>query len=128
VSSPALIEKTRSVVTDGSGQYQIIDLRPGVYEVTFALSGFSTVKREGVELAGSFTATINVEMKVGSVTETVTVSGESPIVDVSGTTQQRVSRKKWSTRFRPAAVISSWRADSGRDRHQPGRRRSNTPG
>ena len=94
VSSPALIEKTRSVVTDGSGQYQIIDLRPGVYEVTFALSGFSTVKREGVELAGSFTATINVEMKVGSVTETVTVSGESPIVDVSGTTQQRVIPKE----------------------------------
>ena len=94
VSSPALIEKTRSVVTDGSGQYQIIDLRPGVYEMTFALSGFSTVKREGVELAGSFTATINVEMKVGSVTETVTVSGESPIVDVSGTTQQRVIPKE----------------------------------
>jgi hypothetical protein len=94
VSSPALIEKTRSVVTDGSGQYQIIDLRPGVYEVTFSLSGFSTVKREGLELAGSFTATINVEMKVGSVTETVTVSGESPIVDISGTAQQRVIPKE----------------------------------
>jgi hypothetical protein len=93
-ASPALIEKVRSVVTDGGGQYRIIDLRPGTYVVTFSLPGFATVKREGLELAGSFTATINVEMKVGSVTETVTVTGESPIVDVSGTTQQRVIAKE----------------------------------
>ena len=58
-SSPALIEKTRTVVTDGTGQYKIVDLRPGTYAVTFTLSGFSTVKREGIELAGSFAATVN---------------------------------------------------------------------
>ena len=93
-SSPALIERVRSVVSDGSGQYRIVDLRPGAYTLTFTLQGFSTARREGIELAGSFTATVNVEMKVGSVTETVTVTGESPIVDVQGTTQQRVIDKE----------------------------------
>jgi hypothetical protein len=92
-ASPALIEKTRSVVTDSTGQYRIVDLRPGTYEVTFTLPGFATVKREGVELTGSFTATINAEMKVGAVAETVTVTGESPIVDVQGATEQRVISK-----------------------------------
>ena len=81
-SSPALIEKVRSVVTDGTGQYRIVDLRPGVYAVTFALSGFSTFKRDGVELTGSFVATINADLRVGSLAETITVTGESPIVDV----------------------------------------------
>jgi hypothetical protein len=92
-SSPALIEKTRSVITDSTGQYRIVDLRPGVYDVTFTLSGFASLKREDVELTGSFTAAINVELKVGSVAETVTVSGESPIVDIQGSTQQRVISK-----------------------------------
>ena len=64
-SSPALIEKTRSVVTDGSGQYKIEQLRPGPYTVTFTLTGFNTVKREGIELAGSFAATVSVDMRVG---------------------------------------------------------------
>ena len=64
-SSPALIEKTRSVVTNGAGQYAIENLRPGTYTVTFTLTGFSTVKREGIELTGSFTATVNADMKVG---------------------------------------------------------------
>ena len=64
-SSPALIEKVRSVVTDGSGQYRIIDLRPGTYAVTFTLPGFSTVRREGIELTGTFVATVNVELRVG---------------------------------------------------------------
>src|SRR5205085_1280298 len=64
VSSPALIEKTRSTVTDGSGLYQIISLPPGTYSVTFTLPGFSTVKREGIELSGSFIATINADLKV----------------------------------------------------------------
>ena len=89
-SSPALIEKVRTAVTDGTGQYRIVDLRPGGYAVTFALPGFTTVRREGVELAGSFTATVNVELRVGALEETVTVTGESPIVDVQGTTRQRV--------------------------------------
>src|SRR6201997_1214414 len=81
-SSPVLIEKTRTVVTDASGQYKIVDLRPGTYSVTFTLTGFAGVKREGVELTGSFAATVNAELKVGSVAETVTVTGESPIVDI----------------------------------------------
>src|SRR5690242_21695858 len=89
-ASPALIEKVRSVVTDGEGQYKIIDLRPGAYTVTFALAGFNTVKRDGIELAGSFTATVNAEMRVGSLEETITVSGASPIVDVQSTAQQKV--------------------------------------
>src|SRR3954454_16057189 len=65
-ASPALIEKVRSVVTDGTGQYRIVDLRPGTYAVTFTLTGFSTVKREGVELAGSGTVQINADLKVGT--------------------------------------------------------------
>src|SRR6202521_4266228 len=73
-SSPALIEKSRSVVTDGEGQYKIVDLRPGAYTITCSLPGFSTVTREGLELTTGFTATVNVEMKVGSVAETITVS------------------------------------------------------
>ena len=87
-SSPALIEKTRSAVTDGTGQYRIIDLRPGTYTVTFTLTGFASVKREGIELSGSFTASINADMKVGAVEETITVSGETPIVDVQSTRRQ----------------------------------------
>src|SRR5689334_19753356 len=81
-SSPALIEKTRSAVTDGTGQYRIENLRPGTYTVTFTLQGFTTVRREGIELTGSFTANVNADLKVGQVAETVVVSGESPIVDV----------------------------------------------
>ena len=89
-SSPALIEKVRSATTDGSGQFRIVDLRPGAYVVTFSLPGFTTVKREGVELTGSFTATINADMRVGAVEETITVSGEAPTVDVQSTARQRV--------------------------------------
>jgi Carboxypeptidase regulatory-like domain len=81
-TSPALIEKVRSTVSDGTGQYRIEDLRPGIYSVTFTLQGFNTFRREGVELTGSFTATINAELKIGALAETITVSGESPIVDV----------------------------------------------
>ena len=90
VESPALIERVRTTVTDGGGQYRVIDLRPGAYTVTFRLSGFSVVAREGVELTGSFVATVNAELRVGSFEETITVSGESPIVDVESVTQQRV--------------------------------------
>src|SRR5216117_537004 len=75
-TSPVLIEKARTVVTDGAGQYRIVDLRPGTYAVTFTLAGFATIKREGIELAGSFTATVNAELKVGTVAETITVTGE----------------------------------------------------
>jgi hypothetical protein len=81
-TSPELIEKVRTAVTDGTGQYRIEDLRPGAYTVTFSLPGFTTLKREGIELTGTFTATINVELRVGVVAETVTVTGESPVVNI----------------------------------------------
>ena len=81
-ASNALIEKVRSAATDGTGQYRIEDLRPGVYTVTFTLQGFNTYKREGIELTGSFTAQINAELKVGAISETITVTGETPVVDV----------------------------------------------
>ena len=93
-SSPALIEKVRSVVSDGAGQYRIVDLRPGTYTVTFTLPGFGQHKREGIELTGSFTASVDAELKVGAVEESVTVSGEAPIVDVQTVTQQRVISKE----------------------------------
>src|SRR5579862_3787678 len=92
-ASPVLIEKARSVITDTTGQYKIIDLRPGTYAVTFTLTGFEAVKRQGIELTGSFAATVNAELKVGSVAETVTVTGESPIVDIQSVGQQRVLNK-----------------------------------
>jgi len=87
-SSPALIEKVRSVVTDGSGQYRIVDLRPGTYSVTFTLPGFSTFKRDGIELTGSFNATVNGDLRVGGIEETVTVTGETPIVDTQSIRRQ----------------------------------------
>jgi len=90
VSSPALIEKTRSVVTDGAGQYRIVNLSPGTYSVTFALAGFSTSRRDRIQLSTDFTATINAELNVGTLEETVTVSGSSPLVDVQSTTKQTV--------------------------------------
>src|SRR5688572_12826477 len=73
-SSPALIEKTRSAVSDGSGQYRIENLRPGVYTVRFVLSGFSTFAREGVLLSGSATASVNADLRVGSLEETIIVT------------------------------------------------------
>jgi hypothetical protein len=89
-ASPVLIEKVRTAVTDGTGQYRITELLPGTYTVTFTLTGFNTVKREGIELNGSFAATVNVDLKVGNVSETITVSGEAPLVDVQSTTKQTV--------------------------------------
>ena len=92
-ASPVLIEKIRTTVTDGQGLYKLIDLRPGTYTVTFTLPGFSIFKREGLELPASFTATVNAEMRVGGVEETVTVSGVAPTVDIQSVTQQRVFSK-----------------------------------
>jgi hypothetical protein len=89
-ASPALIEKVRSVVTDGTGQYRIENLRPGVYTVTFGLAGFNTVRREGIELTGTFTASVNADLRVGALEETITVTGETPVVDVQNTTRQMV--------------------------------------
>ena len=82
-ASPELIEKVRSAISDGTGQYRIIDLRPGTYSLTVTLPGFNTVKREGIELIGSQTLTIPIELRVGGVEETITVTGESPVVDVT---------------------------------------------
>ena len=87
-ASPALIEKVRTGITDGDGRYSIVDLRPGTYTVTFTLPGFTSVRREGIDLPGGFTATVNVDMQVGAVEETITVTGESPIVDVQTVRQQ----------------------------------------
>ena len=84
-SSPALIEKVRTVITDENGRFQVVDLRPGVYSVTFTLTGFKSVVREGLNLPATFTATVNAQMSVGGVEETITVTGESPIVDVQRT-------------------------------------------
>jgi len=80
-ASPELIEKVRTAVTDGEGRYNIIHLRPGTYSVTFALRGFTTVKREGIELPVGFTATVNADLKVAAIEETITVTGETPLVD-----------------------------------------------
>ena len=87
-ASPALIEKVRSVVTDGQGIYRIVDLRPGPYTVTFTLPGFSTLRREGIELRAEFAATVNAELTVGALEETVTVSGEAPVVDIRSSRAQ----------------------------------------
>jgi hypothetical protein len=89
-ASPVLIERVRSVVTDATGQFKIVDLRPGVYQLTFSLPGFSTFRRDGIELTSAFTATVNAELRIGDVTETITVSGASPVVDVQNVQQQRV--------------------------------------
>jgi hypothetical protein len=89
-ASPVLIEKVRSTVTDGNGRYQIIDLRPGAYSVTFTLPGFSTVKRDGVTVTGAATATVDADLRVGTLEETITVTGEAPTVDVATNTRQSV--------------------------------------
>jgi hypothetical protein len=89
-ASGALIEKVRTVVTDAQGQYKIVDLRPGVYSVSFSLPGFSTVKREGLELNTGFTARVDADLKVGGVEETITVSGASPVVDTQNVRTQNV--------------------------------------
>jgi hypothetical protein len=89
-SSPALIEKVRSVTTDANGLYRIENLRPGTYTITFNLPGFSAVKRDGVELPSNFVSTINADLKVGAMEETVTVSGQSPVVDVQSNSKAQV--------------------------------------
>jgi len=89
-ASPVLIEKSRSVVTDGTGQYRIVDLKPGTYTVTFTLSGFSTIKREQVELTGAGVTTINADMRVGALNETITVTGATPVVDTQTSTKREV--------------------------------------
>ncbi len=93
-ASPALIERLRTVVTDSAGRYAIISLRPGTYVVTFTLSGFKTVRREGIVLEGAFAATVNADLQVGTLEETVTVSGASPVVDLQSTQNQFVINRE----------------------------------
>ncbi|MBY0496503.1 MAG: carboxypeptidase regulatory-like domain-containing protein [Cyanobacteria bacterium] len=106
-SSPALIERSRAVVTDSQGRYNIVDLRPGVYTVTFTLTGFSSVRRAEIQLPAAFTAQVNADLKVGALEETITVTGESPLVDTSNVIKRQVvssevidampTSKNWST-------------------------------
>src|SRR6476660_245621 len=109
-ASPALIEKVRSVISDSQGLYRIVDLRPGTYTVTFALPGFSTVKREGISLTTGFTANVNADLKVGALEETVTVTGESPVVDTQNVEQQQTLSREIldaiPTSRRPAQFIT----------------------
>src|ERR1043165_1503248 len=89
-ASPVLIEKAKTVVTDAEGNYKIVDLRPGTYVITFSLEGFTTIKREGLELPSNFTATVNVELKVGALQGALTVTGSSPVVDVQSNVKAQV--------------------------------------
>ena len=92
-ASPVLIEKQKVAITDDQGRYTIVDLRPGTYKMTFTLTGFATVVRDGLELPANFVATINADLKVGSLEETITVSGQTPLVDVTQATRtQTLSR------------------------------------
>jgi carboxypeptidase family protein len=93
-ASPALIEGSRTTVTDSNGQYQITDLRPGEYVVTFTITGFKTVRREGIILSAAFTATLSPELQVGQLEESITVTGESPLVDVRNSVSQSVMTRE----------------------------------
>src|SRR4051812_13179161 len=89
-SSPVLIEKGRTTVSEANGRYQFVDLQPGTYVVTFTLAGFSTVRREGITLTAGFAASVNVELSAGAIAETITVSGSSPMIDVRNVAQTQV--------------------------------------
>src|SRR4051812_11937595 len=89
-ASPALIERARSATTDAQGQYKIVQLPPNTYSVTFSLTGFETLRHEGIVLTANFTAPVNAEMRLGQLQETVTVSGGTPLVDVQGVVVQQV--------------------------------------
>lgn len=90
VRSPDIIEQVRTSVTDGAGQYLVVALEPGTYSVTYTLPGFSTLVREGIELTTGFTASVDVQLAVGDVQETITVSGDSPVVDIQNNLQRAV--------------------------------------
>ena len=89
-SSPALIEKVRTAITDGSGQWRIVDLRAGTYTLVATLPGFNVVRREDVQLSGTQTLTIPIEMRVGGIQESITVTGETPVVDVQSARREVV--------------------------------------
>ena len=123
-SSPALIEKSRTVISDASGQFKIVDLRPGVYAVVFTLQGFNTYRREGITLTANATATVNGEMKVGSIEESITVTGEAPLVDVQNAGRSQVVNRElldtvptggqvWQVGFTLPGVVQVGRSDVG---------------
>jgi hypothetical protein len=90
ITSPVLIEKSRTVISDGTGQYRVTDLPPGSYVLTFSLPGFTTVKREGLAVSGSGVITANADLRVGAVAETVTVTAASPVVDTQSVRREVV--------------------------------------
>ena len=119
-SSPVLIEKTRTAVTDGEGRYSIVDLRPGTYLVVFSLTGFNTFRREGLELPTNFTMQINADLRVGSLEESITVTGDAPVVDVQSTQRTQVLNRELLD------ALPSARNYSGLAALMPGVRMSNT--
>ncbi len=92
--SPDIIEQVRTAITDGNGQYLIVALEPGTYAITYSLPGFSRVIREGIELSTGFTATVDIQLAVGDIQETVTVSGASPVVDIQNVQQRQVMSRE----------------------------------
>jgi hypothetical protein len=93
-ASDVLIEKVKSTISDSDGAYRIADLRPGSYAVTFTLPGFKTFRRDGLILPAEFTATLNAELGVGALEETITVTGASPVVDVTSTSKTAVLNRE----------------------------------
>src|SRR5688500_2578860 len=93
-SSPALIEKVRSAVTDGEGRYSIVDLRPGTYLIGFTLTGFNTFRREGLDLPSNLNMQTNADLPVGSLEESITVTGDAPVVDVQSTQRTQVLNRE----------------------------------
>src|SRR5688500_8289846 len=89
-ASDVLIEKVKSAISDANGNYRIAELRPGTYTVTFSLTGFKTFRRDGLQLPAEFTATVNAELGVGTLEETITVTGASPVVDVTSAAKTAV--------------------------------------
>ena len=110
VTSPAMIGGARTAVTDDRGRYSVVSLPPGTYTVTFTLTGFSVVKREGVTLSAGFTAPVNAELKVGSLQETVTVTGASPTVDVRNVRTQAVVQRETLDALPSAQNVTSFAA------------------
>ena len=119
-SSPVLIEKVKAAVTDGNGGYRITELRPGTYTITATLTGFSTYQRTGLELPADFTATVNVELKVGALEETITVTGASPVVDVASAARvQTLDREALDTLPTGRSIYSMGQLVPGVNLNQP---------